>query len=94
MAAGLRVIMGGLERPDAAPDRPTPTPGDVQREAARRLQAISYERHRVRSLGTGIRMPADIRHFKLQVDYVAQTLSRLRRIPADFADDRYWPQLA
>lgn len=92
MAAELRVITGGLERPDLARGRPAPTPRDVQREAARRLQAIGYERHRVRSLGTGIRMPADIRHFKLQVDYVAQTLSQLCRIPEDFAEDRYWPQ--
>lgn len=90
---GLRLVWSrednGIERQDPL----APTAADVHREAARRLRLIGYHGHRVRSLGTGKLMPDAIRHFKMQVDFVAETLSAQTPIPADFAEDRYWPRL-
>ena len=69
-----------------------PTADDVRQEARRRLHAANYNTLRVRAMATGCEVPAALRYFALQIDFVARSLSGLRPIPEDFADDIYWPQ--
>ena len=71
-----------------------PCRDDVRQEAQRRLNASGYTRARARALATGSAIPEAIRHFALQVNYVADALSALAPIPQDFQSDKYWPVLA
>ena len=83
-------IVGG----DAATDiRRWPCREDVRQEAQRRINASGYTRYRAKSLATGAAIPEPIHHFALQVNYVAEALSRLMPIPEDFQSDFYWPAL-
>ena len=91
----LRLIRGGLDGAPHPDDADTggdarPTPDDVRREAARRIRALVYERARA---GEPENLPyfSSLRHLKLQIEYTSIALARLRNIPADFADDSYWP---
>lgn len=83
-------IVGGTDG-DAA--YPQPTPDDIKREAMRRLDASGYQQQRVRALATGTDLPPSIRHLALQIEFVAETLSRRAAIPEDFRSDDYWPAL-
>ncbi|MGV3550347.1 hypothetical protein [Rhizobium sp.] len=73
--------------------RQWPCREDVRLEAQRRLNASGYTRHRARALATGVDMPAAIRHYALQVNFVADKLIALKPIPQDFQSDTYWPVL-
>ena len=86
---GLRVIEGGLSNlggAETGTDR-----RDVAAEAKRRLDAIGYDRLAARERVTGAAIPAAIRHFRLQVEYVTTILSNLDPVPVDFRADAYWP---
>ena len=65
----------------------------VHAEARRRFRALKLDEWRVREFVTGTPMPANIRHQSLQIEFAAQAISRLSPIPADFADDIYWPRV-
>lgn len=82
-------IVAGTE----ADARRWPCREDVRLEAQRRLNASGYTRHRGRSLATGVEIPETIRHYALQVNFVADTLIALKPIPHDFQSDIYWPVL-
>ena len=71
----------------------TPSGNDVRAEAARRLKAIGYEDWRVREFVTGASMPSALKYLRMQIDFVAETISRLERIPEDFRSDTYWPSV-
>ncbi|MBX5146433.1 hypothetical protein [Rhizobium lentis] len=71
-----------------------PSRDDVRREAARRLDASGYHLSRVREFATGAPMPASLRYLSLQINFVAETLSKLDPIPLDFCSDAYWPAFA
>ena len=66
---------------------------DVQAEARRRLTTIKLEEWRVREFVTGVPMPDTVRHLALQIEFAAQAIGRLSPIPADYADDVYWPRV-
>ena len=83
-------IVGGNAAADA---RRWPCRDDVRQEAQRRINASGYTRYRAKSLATGAAIPEPIRHFALQVNYVAEALSGLNPIPEDFQLDFYWPVL-
>ncbi|OWV86411.1 hypothetical protein ATY78_23420 [Rhizobium sp. R635] len=68
-----------------------PSRDDVRREAARRLDESGYHISRVREFATGAPMPTALRYLSLQIDFVAEALSRLDPIPLDFRSDAYWP---
>lgn len=68
-----------------------PTPGDVQREAGRRIKAAGFDEEAVRAFMSGRAMPDALRYFKLKVEFAGEALARLSPIPADFRSDRYWP---
>lgn len=92
----LRVIEGGrapLHADDMASLALTRAPqaADVEREAARRLAALGYERWRNRQRATGIPMPRTVHYGAMQIEFVASTLMALAPIPADFRSDIYWP---
>lgn len=91
------VITGSREWTEAMPERVLPQRPieveDVQREARRRLKALKIEEWRVREFVTGAPMPENIRHLSLQIEFAAQALGRLSPIPADYADDIYWPRV-
>lgn len=70
-----------------------PCRDDVRQEAQRRLNASGYTRARARALAIGAPIPETIKHFALQVNYVADALSALAPIPQDFQSDGYWPVL-
>jgi hypothetical protein len=73
--------------------RQWPCREDVRLEAQRRLNASGYTRHRARSLATGAEIPQTIRHYAVQINFVADTLIALKPIPQDFQSDIYWPTL-
>lgn len=83
-------VVGGLAAQAA---RQWPCRDDVRQEAQRRINASGYTRCRAKALATGTAIPDAIRHFVLQVNYVAEALSVLKPIPEDFQSDAYWPAL-
>lgn len=92
----FRVIEGGLGKAadavGAAVQR-QPSSEDVQREAVRRLRESGYHTSYVRQLATGAPQPEALKYLKIQLDFAAQTLSRLNPIPEDFHADAYWPSV-
>lgn len=84
----FRVVAG-----TALEARRWPCREDVRLEAQRRLNASGYMRHRARSLATGAEIPETIRHYAMQVNFVAEKLNALKPIPQDFQADSYWPVL-
>jgi hypothetical protein len=92
----LKVIDGGLSaakewNKDAEHRRPEHE--DVRREAERRLGASGYHRSRVMEFAIGVPMPSSLRYLAMQIEYAAEAICRLDRIPADFDSDLYWPML-
>ena len=91
------VISGSREWTEAAPERVIPQRAvdveDVQYEARRRLKSLKIEEWRVREFVTGAPVPDNIRHLAMQIEYAAQAIGRLSPIPADYADDVYWPRV-
>jgi len=91
------VIEGTREWTEALPERSSATKGavvgDVQAEARRRLRCLKIEEWRVREFVTGVPMPDNIMHLALQIEFAAQAIGRLAPIPADYADDVYWPRV-
>lgn len=89
------VITGSREWTEASPERVTTQHvieiEDVQLEARRRLKSLRIEEWRVREFVTGTPIPDHIRHLALQIEFAAQAIGRLSPIPADYADDVYWP---
>ena len=83
-------VVGGYAAEGA---RQWPCRDDVRQEAQRRINASGYTRHRAKALATGAMIPDTVRHFALQVNYVAEALSVLKPIPEDFHSDVYWPAL-
>jgi hypothetical protein len=83
-------VVGGNSAVEA---RLWPCRDDVRQEAQRRIHASGYTRARARALATGAVIPETIRHFALQVNYVADALAALTPIPQDFQSDSYWPML-
>ena len=83
-------VVGGYAAEAA---RQWPCRDDVRQEAQRRINASGYTRHRAKALATGTVIPDTIRHFALQVNYVAEALAVLKPIPEDFQSDVYWPAL-
>jgi hypothetical protein len=84
----LRVIEGGRNQEAR---RRGPVRADVEAEAARRGKTAGYERMRARHLTTGEPIPKPLQHLKIQMDWVVEALSGIDPIPADYADDKYWP---
>jgi hypothetical protein len=92
----LRVIEGGLsiaKERDGSLNRRRPDHEDVRREAERRLDASGYHRSRVMEFAVGVPMPASLRYLAMQIEFAAEAICRLDRIPADFDSDLYWPKL-
>ncbi len=89
----LAVIDGGLNSGDQKRwDRAEPIrPEDVEAEAARRMRDGRVNEWRVREFVTGHPMPPDIKYLELQINFAARAICKLSPIPADFADDLYWP---
>jgi hypothetical protein len=83
-------VVGGYA---AEATRQWPCRDDVRQEAQRRINASGYTRYRAKALATGVMIPDAIRHFALQVNYVAEALSVLKPIPEDFQSDVYWPAI-
>lgn len=92
----LRVIEGGLstakERDDGV-DHRRPDHEDVRREAERRLGASGCHRSRVMEFAVGVPMPSSLRYLAMQIEFAAEAICRLDRIPVDFDSDLYWPKL-
>ena len=66
---------------------------DVEAEARRRLRSCRLQEWRTREFITGQRMPDDIKHYALQVEFAAKAIACLSPIPDDFDSDIYWPRL-
>lgn len=66
---------------------------DIEAEARRRKAALQLDEWRMREYVTGRAVPEHIRELVIQIDYAAQALARLAPIPADYADDLYWPRM-
>ena len=87
----FKVIQGGLAMPSVAEEAcDMPTREDVYREAARRLSALHYEGWKRRE-AVGISIPREVRYLAMQIEFAAQAIAELKRIPKDFRSDSYWP---
>jgi hypothetical protein len=89
----LILIKGGRYGEPVQLDHDVTDRDRVKQEAARRLRDAGYAQSHIRFLATGSAIPIPLRNFKMQVDFVADTLSRLDPVPRDFASDIYWPKL-
>ncbi len=91
----FKVIEGGRGQAAQMVERPEedgrPSRDDVRREAARRLNESGYHPSRIREFATGVPMLASLKYLSLQIDFAAESLSRLDPIPEDFRADGYWP---
>ncbi|MGO4117124.1 hypothetical protein [Rhizobium ruizarguesonis] len=91
----FKVIEGGrgqaMQMDDRSEEGLGPSKDDVRREAARRLSASGYHLSRIREFATGVPMLTSLKYLSLQIDFAAETLSRLDPIPEDFHADGYWP---
>ncbi|ASR08937.1 hypothetical protein [Rhizobium leguminosarum] len=91
----FKVIEGGRGRAvqldDWSEEGRGPSKDDVRREAARRISESGYHLSRIREFATGVPMLASLKYLSLQIDFAAETLSRLDPIPEDFRSDGYWP---
>lgn len=68
-----------------------PTPDDVRQEVRRRLARANLIALRALSVASGYEMPKTALYLAMQIEFVGQSLAALNPIPADFADDLYWP---
>jgi hypothetical protein len=64
---------------------------DVEAEARRRMREGRVSEWRTREFITGTPMPSDVKYLELQIDFAARAICKLSPIPADYADDLYWP---
>lgn len=91
----FKVIEGGrgqaVHMADRSEEGGRPSREDVRREAARRLSESGYHPSRIREFATGVPMVASLKYLSLQIDFAAESLSRLDPIPEDFRADGYWP---
>lgn len=93
----LAVVEQSMQWPEPRRHAPRAAPlstsvEDVEAEARRRLRSVKLNEWRTREFITGQPMPDEIRHFALQVEFAAQAICRLSRIPDDFDSDIYWPR--
>jgi hypothetical protein len=92
------VIDGSREWNEPQLRSPAPVPErarveDVHQEARRRLKDIRLDEWRTREFITGRPMPDHVRHMALQIEFAAKAIERLMPIPADYANDVYWPRV-
>jgi hypothetical protein len=65
----------------------------IEAEARRRKQMLRLDEWRMREYVTGTPVPARVHQLCQQIDFAALALSRMSIIPADYADDLYWPRM-
>lgn len=89
----FRVIEGGRtgEPSSFVSGETLPSREAVLAEAERRIRATGYETWRNRERLTGTPVPRDIGYLAMQIRYVADAISGLADIPADYRSDTYWP---
>lgn len=87
----FKVIEGGLRAPAREEFRSAVS--EVFEEGRRRLNAAGVDRFEARERVTGLPMPSEVRHYKLQTEFTMSALARLDPVPPDFSDDAYWPKL-
>lgn len=73
-------------------ERRTVHAAEVEHEARRRKTLLHLDEWRMREYVTGRPVPDDVLQLCRQIDLAAEALTRLPIIPADFADDLYWPR--
>lgn len=66
---------------------------EVENEARRRKTLLKLDEWQLREFVTDRPVPEHVTQMCRQIDLAAQALSRLSPIPADFADDLYWPRM-
>ena len=66
---------------------------EVESEARRRKASLRLDEWELRQYVTDRPVPEHIVQMCAQIDLAAAALVRLSPIPADFADDLYWPRM-
>jgi hypothetical protein len=66
---------------------------EIESEARRRKAMLKLDEWELRQYVTDRPVPEHIVQMCVQIDLAAAALSRLSPIPADFADDLYWPRM-
>jgi len=84
-------IVAGTDRDLTNLHAVQPTPDDVRQEVRRRLARANLVALRALSVASGHEMPKTALYLVMQIEFVGQSLAALNPIPADFADDLYWP---
>ncbi|SMQ65166.1 hypothetical protein SAMN06295905_1156 [Devosia lucknowensis] len=65
----------------------------VENEARRRKSLLRLDEWELREFVTDRPVPEHIVQLCVQIDLAAAALARLSPIPADYADDLYWPRV-
>ncbi|UYO00453.1 MAG: hypothetical protein KIT02_04340 [Devosia sp.] len=68
-------------------------PAQVEAEARRRKTMLRVDEWQLRAYVTGRPVPDRIVQLCEQIDFAARALATMSVIPADYADDLYWPQI-
>ena len=79
--------------PTSAPMSASMAAEDVEREACRRKALLHLDQWQLREYVTDRPVPDHIIQLCREIDLAALALARLAPIPADFADDLYWPRM-
>lgn len=66
---------------------------EVENEARRRKGLLRLDEWQLRQYVTDRPVPEHVAQTCRQIDLAAAALARLSPIPADFADDLYWPRM-
>lgn len=67
-------------------------PNAVEAEARRRKTQLHLDEWQMREYVTGRPVPENVQQLCRQIELAAEALIRMQTIPADFADDLYWPR--
>ena len=73
-------------------DEPAACRMAVENEARRRKARLHLDEWQLREYVTGQSVPESLSQMCRQIDLAAEALMRMQFIPADFADDLYWPR--
>ncbi|QQR40654.1 hypothetical protein [Devosia rhizoryzae] len=66
---------------------------EVEQEARRRKQGLAIDEWQLREFVSGVPLPERLVQLCRQIDLASAALSRMSPIPANFADDVYWPRM-
>jgi hypothetical protein len=66
---------------------------EVEQEARRRKRGLALDEWQLREYVSGTPLPERVVQLCREIDLASAALSRMNPIPANFAEDVYWPRM-